>query len=144
MTTTDPRPAPGEAAPNRSAPWAAPHSVGLPAADLDEAVTAFMTASPVTRRWDVEADLDWAAADAGRLTDGQRSAVRFITLIEDHLPGYFALYARRFPLDDQVDTETFLVNREIYHFTVRWAQEEDSHARALFRYQVAADRKSVV
>jgi hypothetical protein len=111
-------------------------SVGLPAEDLDRAVTAFMTASPVTRRWDVEHDFDWAAADADRLTDGQRSAVRFITFIEDHLPGYFALYSSRFPLDADVDVETFLLNREIYHFTVRWAQEEDSHARALFRYQV--------
>jgi hypothetical protein len=86
-----------------------PRSVGLPADSLDTAVTAFMTASPVTRRWDVERDFDWAAADADRLTDGQRSAV---------------------------DVETFLRNREIYHFTVRWAAEEDSHARALFRYQV--------
>ncbi|MDT3443221.1 MULTISPECIES: acyl-ACP desaturase [unclassified Pseudofrankia] len=111
-------------------------SVGLPADDLDSAVTAFMTASPVTRRWDVEHDFDWAAADANRLTEGQRSAVQFITFIEDHLPGYFALYGSRFPLDADVDLETFLVNREVYHFTVRWAQEEDSHARALFRYQV--------
>jgi len=113
-----------------------PRSVGLPADSLDTAVTAFMTASPVTRRWDVERDFDWAAADADRLTDGQRSAVRFITYIEDHLPGYFAVYGSRFPLDADVDVETFLRNREIYHFTVRWAAEEDSHARALFRYQV--------
>ncbi|MCK9923604.1 acyl-ACP desaturase [Frankia sp. AgPm24] len=111
-------------------------SIGLPADDLDRSVTAFMAATPVTRRWDVERDFDWGAADANRLTDGQRSAVRFITFIEDHLPGYFALYSSRFPLDADTDVETFLLNREIYHFTVRWAQEEDSHARALFRYQV--------
>lgn len=120
-------------APTGSVP---PRSVGLPADALDTAVTAFMTASPVTRRWDVERDFDWAAADADRLTDGQRSAVRFISFIEDHLPGYFAVYGSRFPLDADVDVETFLLNREIYHFTVRWAAEEDSHARALFRYQV--------
>ncbi len=126
------------AAPDLAAvgPAVSARSIGLPAVDLDRAVTAFMTASPVTRRWDVERGFDWAAADANRLTDGQRSAVRFITFIEDHLPGYFAVYRDRFPLDADVDVETFLVNREIYHFTVRWAQEEDSHARALFRYQV--------
>lgn len=134
-TTTEPTPA---AIPDRPASALAlpARSIALPAADLDRAVTAFMTASPVTRRWDVETDFDWAAADANRLTDGQRSAVQFITFIEDHLPGYFALYGSRFPLDADTDVETYALNREIYHFTVRWAQEEDSHARALFRYQV--------
>jgi hypothetical protein len=110
----------------------------LPAADLEAAVTAFHAANSDTRRWDVESSFDWAAADAGRLDDGQRSAVRFITLIEDHLPGYFGIYTRRFPLDETVGLDEFVHNRELYHFTVRWAQEEDSHARALFRYQVAA------
>lgn len=110
----------------------------LPAADVDDAVTTFMRASPMTRRWDVEQDIDWDRADAGRLSAGQRSAVEFITLIEDHLPGYFALYGRRFPLTDEVDLDTFVHNREVYRFSVRWAQEEDTHARALFRYQVAS------
>lgn len=124
------------------APAARPasHAAGplLPAADLETAVTSFLLASPTERRWDVETGFAWAAADAGRLTDGQRSAVRFVTLIEDHLPGYFGVYTRRFPLDETVDLDLFVHNRELYHFTVRWAQEEDSHARALFRYQVAA------
>lgn len=111
-------------------------AIMLPATDVAQAVTAFELASPAARRWDVETAFDWQAADAGRLTDGQRSAVRFVTYIEDHLPGYFALYGSRFPLDGDVDLDTFVVNREIYHFTVRWAAEEDSHARALFRYQV--------
>ncbi len=110
----------------------------LPAADIERAVTSFMIASPAARRFDVESDFDWGNADCGRLTEGQQSAVRFITLIEDHLPGYFALYNQLFPLDDGVDPADFVRNRELYHFTVRWAQEEDSHARALFRYQVAS------
>ncbi|WP_131786815.1 acyl-ACP desaturase [Protofrankia symbiont of Coriaria ruscifolia] len=110
----------------------------LPAADIERAVTSFMIASPSARRFDVESDFDWGSADCGRLTEGQQSAVRFITLIEDHLPGYFALYNQLFPLDDGVDPADFVRNRELYHFTVRWAQEEDSHARALFRYQVAS------
>ncbi|KDA41452.1 acyl-ACP desaturase [Frankia sp. B2] len=110
----------------------------LPASDLAAAVTAFHSAGSAARRWDVESAFRWDEAEADRLTEGQRSAVRFITLIEDHLPGYFDLYERAFPLNSDVDLETFIHNRELYHFTVRWAQEEDSHARALFRYQVAA------
>ncbi|WP_239334362.1 acyl-ACP desaturase [Frankia sp. CiP3] len=110
----------------------------LPAADIEQAVTSFMAAGPAARRFDVETDFDWDSADCGKLTDGQQSAVRFITLIEDHLPGYFALYNQRFPLDERVSPEDFARNRELYHFTVRWAQEEDTHARALFRYQVAS------
>ena len=103
---------------------------------IDSCVTSFMHSLPPPRRWDVETSFDWASADAGKLTEGQRSAVRFVTVIEDHLPGYFALYHRYFPVDETVDRDTFLHNRELYHFTVRWAQEEDNHARALARYQV--------
>ena len=110
----------------------------LDPADVDSAVTQFMRSAPVPRRWDVETDFDWDSADAGRLTEGERSAVQFVTIIEDHLPGYFALYQRHFPTDQHVDRESFIHNRELYHFTVRWSQEEDMHARALFRYQVAS------
>ncbi|MEV6217818.1 acyl-ACP desaturase [Nocardia sp. NPDC051833] len=110
----------------------------LPVRDLVAAVDGFLAASPATRAWDVETAFDWAAADAGRLTEGQRSAVQFVTLIEDHLPGYFDVYHRHFPVDDTVDLPTFEHNRELYHFTVRWALEEDTHARALARYQETA------
>ncbi|GAD85581.1 acyl-ACP desaturase [Nocardia asteroides NBRC 15531] len=110
----------------------------LPVPELVTAVDSFLAASPATRAWDVETAVDWAAADAGRLTEGQRSAVQFVTLIEDHLPGYFDVYHRHFPVDDTVDLPTFEHNRELYHFTVRWALEEDTHARALARYQEAA------
>lgn len=110
----------------------------LTSADVALAVDGFLAASPASRAWDVETSFDWAAADADRLTDGQRSAVRFVTLIEDHLPGYFDVYHRYFPVDDTVDLPTFTHNRELYHFTVRWAAEEDTHARALARYQQAA------
>lgn len=110
----------------------------LPVGDVVAAVDGFLAASPATRAWDVETAFDWAAADAGRLSEGQRSAVQFVTLIEDHLPGYFDVYHRHFPVDDSVDPPTFEHNRELYHFTVRWALEEDTHARALARYQQAA------
>lgn len=110
----------------------------LPPAEMDAAVAAFLRASPPQRRWNVETDIDYATADADRLSEGERSAVQFVSMIEDHLPGYFALYRRHFPVDDTVDRPTYVHNRELYHFTVRWADEEDSHALALARYQVAA------
>jgi acyl-[acyl-carrier protein] desaturase len=106
--------------------------------DLAAAVDAFLAALPPHRRWDAEHSLDWTAADAGRLTDGQRSAVEFVTVIEDHLPGYFDIYRRHFPVDSSVDPVVFVHHRELYHFTVRWAAEEDTHARALARYQRAS------
>ncbi|GAA5061541.1 acyl-ACP desaturase [Nocardia callitridis] len=110
----------------------------LPVEELVGAVDGFLAASPAARAWDVETAFDWSRADADRLTEGQRSAVRFVTLIEDHLPGYFEVYHRYFPVDDTVDRATFVHNRELYHFTVRWAWEEDTHARALSRYQDAS------
>ncbi|MEV2220330.1 acyl-ACP desaturase [Nocardia vinacea] len=110
----------------------------IPVDEVTAAVDGFLAASPATRAWDVETAFDWSLADADRLTEGQRSAVQFVTLIEDHLPGYFDVYHRHFPVDDTVDRTTFIHNRELYHFTVRWALEEDTHARALARYQEAA------
>ncbi|MFG1795913.1 acyl-ACP desaturase [Nocardia sp. NPDC049149] len=110
----------------------------IPVDDMVAAVDGFLAASPASRAWDVETAFNWPRADAGRLTEGQRSAVQFVTLIEDHLPGYFEVYHRYFPVDDSVDRDTFVHNRELYHFTVRWALEEDTHARALARYQEAA------
>ncbi|MCE0764850.1 acyl-ACP desaturase [Pseudonocardia kujensis] len=110
----------------------------LTAAQLAPAVDTYLAAATPERRWDAESSFAWAAADADRLTEGQRSAVEFVTVIEDHLPGYFDVYQRHFPVDDTVEPEVFAHNRELYHFTVRWASEEDTHARALARYQVAA------
>ncbi|PPK64912.1 acyl-ACP desaturase [Actinokineospora auranticolor] len=110
----------------------------LPAREVADAVDSFMAASPAARGWDVETAFDWSAADANRLSEGEVSAVRFITLIEDHLPGYFDIYHKHFPVDGEVDPSVFVHNRELYHFTIRWAFEEDTHARALTRYQVAS------
>ncbi|MCA1690739.1 MAG: acyl-ACP desaturase [Actinobacteria bacterium] len=95
-------------------------------------------ATAALRAWNPFTSIEWGALDADRLTDGQRSAIQFVTLIEDHLPGYFAAYNRRFPVDGSVDLPTFVNNREFYRFIVRWAQEEDWHAFVLFRYQVQA------
>ncbi|WP_431031773.1 acyl-ACP desaturase [Streptomyces sp. P6-2-1] len=110
----------------------------LPVDEMEGAVRTFLTASAPQRRWDVEHSFDWTTADANRLSEGERSAVEFVTTIEDHLPGYFDMYDRYFPLDDRVDVPTFVHNRELYHFSVRWAQEEDTHARVLKEYQLAS------
>jgi hypothetical protein len=107
----------------------------LTAAQLAPAVDTYLAATTPERRWDAERSFAWEAADADRLTEGQRSAVEFVTVIEDHLPGYFDVYHRHFPVDGTVEPEVFAHNRELYHFTVRWAAEEDTHARALVRYQ---------
>lgn len=107
----------------------------LPAEDIARAVGHYFTGAAQARPWSVESGLDWDLADANRLSAGQRSAVEFITLIEDHLPGYFSLYTEHFPVDGSVPPEVYAHNRELYHFTIRWASEEDTHARALTRYQ---------
>lgn len=110
----------------------------LPAEDIARAVGHYFTGAAQARPWSVESGLDWDLADANRLSEGERSAVEFITLIEDHLPGYFSLYTEHFPVDGSVPPEVYAHNRELYHFTIRWAYEEDTHARALTRYQVAS------
>lgn len=84
----------------------------------------------------------WPAVDAEQLTRDQISALRFITFIEDHIPGYFAEYYRAFPLNQRVSTEEFIHNREMYRFTVCWAREEERHAHLLFKYQVHAGLSS--
>lgn len=102
-----------------------------------DAVNWFLERSGI-RPWDQYRDIDWTKLDPERLTEGHRSAVEFITFIEDHLPGYFALYEELMPVDGSVPVDEYIYNREYYHFTVKWAQEEDRHAHTLFAYQVRA------
>ena len=93
-------------------------------------------ATAALRTWNPFTSIPWEELNPELLTDGQRSAIQFVTMVEDHLPGYFSAYVRRFPVDDSVDLPSFLTNREFYRFAVRWAQEEDWHAYVLFQYQV--------
>jgi acyl-[acyl-carrier-protein] desaturase len=109
----------------------------LPAAHMASAVDWFLVRS-ASRPWDEFSDIPWGQLEAERLTEAQASAVRFVTFIEDHLPGYFALYQEKFPLGEETEPGEFIHNREFYHFAVKWAQEEDRHARVLFTYQVRA------
>lgn len=96
----------------------------------------FLTAD--TKPWNRFTSFAWDQLQPERLTKGQRSAVSFVTYIEDHLPGYFSGYHEVFPLGESVEVEDFVHNREVYRFAVRWAQEEDAHAHVLQTYQVRA------
>lgn len=89
------------------------------------------------RQWAIE-DLDWAALRPERLTDTDRSAVRFLTFIEDHIPGYLTYFMELFPLTDRESIEDFCFNREYFRFLIAWAYDEERHASALTRYQIDA------
>jgi acyl-[acyl-carrier-protein] desaturase len=70
------------------------------------------------------------------LSEGQKEAIAFCTVVEDHTPRYIEDYRRRFPIDAAQDIARSLSNRELFHFLVRWGAEEDRHAQALAYYQV--------
>ncbi|HEU5319455.1 MAG TPA: acyl-ACP desaturase, partial [Methylomirabilota bacterium] len=46
--------------------------------------------------------------------------------------------AAHFPLDEGTGLDEFAHNREVYRFSIKWAQEEDRHAHVLFTYRVKA------
>lgn len=126
---------------------AVPASVSAPAtatglAPLDLA-TARAAVEPVVQRgidraWSL-ADLDWSAVRPELLTDADRSVVRFITYIEDHIPGYLSWLLRKFPVDGaEAPISQVAVHREYFRFFIAWANDEERHAAALTRYQEAA------
>jgi hypothetical protein len=90
------------------------------------------------QQWSVD-DLCWSELRPEKLTDADRSVVRFVTFIEDHIPGYLAGFVKAFPLTDpDLEIEEFCFNREYFRFLVAWANDEERHAYALTRYQVEA------
>lgn len=90
------------------------------------------------RQWSVD-ELSWAALRPERLTDTDRSVVRFITFIEDHIPGYLTYFLDAFPVSGaDLAIEEFCFNREYFRFLISWANEEERHASVLTRYQVEA------
>lgn len=88
--------------------------------------------------WNRFTSIPWKDLKPELLTEKQRSAIAFINFIEDHLPGYFAVYTQRFAIEEDTPLEVCMYNRELYHFLVRWAQEEDRHAHVLTSYQIRA------
>jgi hypothetical protein len=91
-----------------------------------------------TRQWSVD-DLSWGSLRPEELSETDRSVVRFITFIEDHIPGYLSYFLTAFPVrgDDQA-IEEFCFNREYFRFLISWANEEERHASVLTRYQIEA------
>ncbi|WP_231656128.1 acyl-ACP desaturase, partial [Streptomyces clavuligerus] len=90
------------------------------------------------RAWSL-ADLDWRQVRPELLTDEDRSAVRFVTFIEDHIPGYLTWLLRTAPVDgSDLPTARVAVHREYVRFFIAWAYDEERHAAALTRYQEAA------
>ena len=73
-----------------------------------------------------------------RLDEYQRSAVKTVLFVEDHLPGYLSEYLR-IMIDPEAfgcDDDQLITNRNTLHFTFRWVAEEDRHAHVLERYLV--------
>lgn len=107
----------------------------LPADALRRHVDEFLRVAD-NATWNRFEGLQWSRARPESLSPEQRSAVEFVTFIEDHIPNYFGEYNQNFPIDASVDSSTCQHNRILYHFTVRWSQEEDRHAHVLAEYQV--------
>jgi acyl-[acyl-carrier-protein] desaturase len=90
------------------------------------------------RSWSIDT-LDWSTLRPEELTDTDRSVVRFITFIEDHIPGYLTYFLNAFPVaGEEVPIEEFCFNREYFRFLVAWAHDEERHASVLARYQIEA------
>ncbi|QMU73981.1 acyl-ACP desaturase [Streptacidiphilus sp. P02-A3a] len=109
----------------------------LPTVEMHALVDQAVTRAD-ERAWTL-GDLDWASLRPETLTEVDRSAVRFITLVEDHIPGYLSHFLTAFPVvGAQLELERFGFNREYFRFLVAWAHDEERHASALARYQVEA------
>jgi acyl-[acyl-carrier-protein] desaturase len=90
------------------------------------------------RQWSID-ELDWAALRPEQLTATDQSVVRFITFIEDHIPGYLTYFLNAFPVTGpDLGIEEFCFNREYFRFLIAWAHDEERHASVLTRYQVEA------
>ncbi|MDH6623214.1 acyl-[acyl-carrier-protein] desaturase [Streptomyces sp. LBL] len=107
----------------------------LPALEMHEIVDQAVTRAG-ERSWTL-AELDWDSLRPERLTEADRSAVQFITFVEDHIPGYLSHFLEVFPVAEaEQELERFGFNREYFRFLVAWAGDEERHASALARYQV--------
>jgi hypothetical protein len=88
--------------------------------------------------WSID-ELKWEALRPEQLTSTDQSVVRFITFIEDHIPGYLTYFLGAFPVSgEDLSIEEFCFNREYFRFLLAWANDEERHAAALTRYQIEA------
>lgn len=117
-----------------------PGSTGVLAETLPVDVMHDLVDNAVTRGssrgWSAN-DIDWSQLRPEALSEVDRSAVRFITYIEDHIPGYLNNFLTAFPVvGAEMELERFGFNREYFRFLVAWANDEERHASLLTRYQV--------
>jgi hypothetical protein len=109
----------------------------LPVTQMHELVEQAVSRSG-ERQWTID-ELDWGKLRPDELTETDRDIVRFITLVEDHIPGYLSHFLTAFPVAGaELELERFGFNREYFRFLVAWANDEERHAAALSRYQVEA------
>ncbi len=110
---------------------------GLPPEEMRR-LAGFAVSRAGARQWSVD-DLAWDALRPEELTETDSSVVRFITFIEDHIPGYLTYFLEAFPVSggDQA-IEEFCFNREYFRFLISWANDEERHASVLTRYQIEA------
>ncbi|MEV6319187.1 acyl-ACP desaturase [Streptomyces sp. NPDC051776] len=95
-----------------------------------------------TRQWSID-ELSWAALRPEELTETDRSVVRFITFIEDHIPGYLTYFLDALPVSGtDLAIEEICFNREYFRFLISWANDEERHAAVLTRYQIEAGMSS--
>ncbi|MFF4247978.1 acyl-ACP desaturase [Streptomyces sp. NPDC001822] len=91
-------------------------------------------------------DVNWSEVRPEELTDDDRSIVRFITYVEDHIPAFLSFNLSAFPTTGDISTATYHRNREYARFLFAWANDEEKHASALSEYQLVsemADEKSL-
>jgi acyl-[acyl-carrier-protein] desaturase len=107
----------------------------IPATSMRDLANTAVSRS-ARRQWSVE-DLQWTEIRPDMLTRTDRSVVRFITFIEDHIPGYLSYFFNLFPMaGDDLSVEEFCFNREYFRFLIAWAHDEERHASVLTRYQI--------
>ncbi|GAA2529914.1 acyl-ACP desaturase [Winogradskya humida] len=115
-----------------------PSRAGLLDPDLMRTLVGDATDRAARSQWSID-ELDWSALRPELLTADDRSVVRFITFIEDHIPGYLSYFLDVFPVSGrQLSIEEFCFNREYFRFLIAWANDEERHASVLTRYQVDA------
>jgi acyl-[acyl-carrier-protein] desaturase len=101
-------------------------------------LTSRATSRASSKQWSPD-ELAWATLRPEELTDTDRSVVRFITFVEDHIPGYLTYFLDAFPVSgEDLAIEEFCFNREYFRFLISWANDEERHASVLTRYQIEA------
>jgi acyl-[acyl-carrier-protein] desaturase len=108
-----------------------------------ELATVHLAATKTVQRgteqsWAI-ADLDWAGVRPEKLTEDDRAIVRFVTYVEDHIPEFLSYNLNAFPTTGDISAATYQRNRAYARFLFSWANDEEKHASALSRYQLASE-----